>query len=968
MTSTGLIQATGVGGRGILDAVTPRITCRVLVGRETELGQLRDALKRARADEPRTVLVGGEAGVGKTRLVEEFGRIAEGEAARVLVGHCVELGEDGLPFAPFAAILRELLRASGAGVFSGYEQELARLLPELEPAGPAPALSDSRGHLFEAVSALVERAAAEGPLVLVVEDLHWADRSTRDLIRFLVRSVRRAGALLVGTYRSDELHRGHPLRAFLAELDRVRSVERLELDRLDRDGTAQILGHLLGHEAPASLVEDIHARAQGNPFFIEELASYADRPGCGLPDNVRDLLLARVDQLAEPAQRVLRIAAAGGNPIGHRLLAEVAGVPEVELEAALRAAVAAQLLVPDARGEAYEFRHALVREAVHDDLLPGEHTRLHARYAAAIEARPELVGAERAPAKIAHHWYQAHDHARALTAALRAAAAAQQRYAYAEQSQLLDRVLALWDQVPDAADRAGMSHLDVLLAALDAAVDAGNLAQALGLNKTALAEIDPEAHPQLATRLLLRQAKLLVQLGKNDGRAALRRAHELSTLVSDGAKRAELMAKIAAQVAQTDRETGARLAQEAAELACRIGDPAAERCAAITTAYSDAKLISAERGLAGLARAEEIARATGDRQSQLCILINMSDLRYEVGDYAGSAQIAESGLADARRLGLARTNGVFLLGNLAEALVALGRFDEAEVRCAEAARLDPPGTYALLWLVQRAQVRLARGVPDQTVSRALAFLAKPYLKPAFRLPLQEIRIHAALAAGDLDTAVKAATAAVQQPQLADESRYGWPLLAAAARAAVSAGDPRLHELVRAAAGPMPAPYPAQRAYAAQVAAELAARPYPAWREAVAAWRADGQPYPLACALVRLAEAAAGAGERAAAAEAVAEAGELAARLGAAPLAEQARLLARRLGLRGAAAETQLLTARELEVLRLVAAGHTNRGIASELFISPKTASVHVSRIIAKLDVTNRVEAAAAARRIGLLPD
>jgi predicted ATPase len=235
-----VILATGAGERGILDHVTARTASAVLVGRESELGQLRDALKRARAGEPVAVLVGGEAGVGKTRLVEEFTGYATTGDARVLVGQCLELGEDGLPFAPFAGILRALLRTDGPAAFAGYEQELARLLPELGPAGQP---GDSPGHLFDVIGALFERLAAECPLVLVVEDLHWADRSTRDLIRFLVRSSRAARALLVGTYRSDELHRGHPLRAFLADLDRVRVAERLDLDRLDRDGTAAILHH-----------------------------------------------------------------------------------------------------------------------------------------------------------------------------------------------------------------------------------------------------------------------------------------------------------------------------------------------------------------------------------------------------------------------------------------------------------------------------------------------------------------------------------------------------------------------------------------------------------------------------------------------------------------------------------------------------------------------------------------------------
>ncbi|WP_208021001.1 ATP-binding protein [Verrucosispora sioxanthis] len=274
-----------------------------------------------------------------------------------------------------------------------------------------------RGYLFDLVAQLFGRLAAARPLIVAIEDLHWADRSTRDLIGFLVRAGHPGPLLLICTYRTDELHRGHPLRPFLAELDRARGVERVELSRLERDGTGAVLAGLLGAEPAARAVDDIHDRTQGNPLFIEELAAAGSPIGCAaLPETLRDLLLARVDRLPESAQRVLRIAAAGGNRLAHQLLAEVAGLPEAELDDAVRAAVAAQLLVADPDGD-YEFRHALVREAVHDELLPGEHARLHARFAAAIEAQPHLVAAGRAPAEIAHHWYAAHDHPRALVAA-----------------------------------------------------------------------------------------------------------------------------------------------------------------------------------------------------------------------------------------------------------------------------------------------------------------------------------------------------------------------------------------------------------------------------------------------------------------------------------------------------------------------------------------------------------------------
>ncbi|MFE9204725.1 AAA family ATPase [Micromonospora sp. NPDC007230] len=974
----------GTGARrGMLDAVTARATSTVLVGRQPELTGLRDAFGRARAGEPATVLVGGEAGVGKTRLLEEFGTQAGAAGARVLVGQCLELGEAGLPFAPFAAALREVLRRDGPAAFAGYEAEFARLLPELArvPAGVAaptglPVSDTPRGYLFDLVADLFRRIAEERPLVLVIEDLHWADRSTRDLIGFLVRAARAARLLLVCTFRTDELHRGHPLRPFLAELDRARGVDRVELSRLDREGTAAILTDLLGTEPPLRAVDDVHRRTQGNPFFIEELAAAGDPVGCAvLPETLRDLLLARVDRLPEPAQRVLRIAAAGGTRFAHELLAEVAGLPEPELEDALRAAVAAQLVVADPDGD-YEFRHALVREAVHDELLPGEHARLHARYAAAIEAQPHLVAAGRAPAEIAHHWYAAHDHPRALVTARVAACAAADRYAYAEQSRLLERVLELWELVPDAAERLGMDHLRVLEETLGAATTAGDLSRALTLTRAALAEVDADAEPLRAARLLDQRGRLLALLGKSDGAAELGAAYRLAAGVPDGPERVGVLADIAAHLVKIDPEQAASVAAEAMAAAEAIGEDVALLPTRIAMLCRTDK--APDLGLAELRRAEARARATDNAPALVSALVYLSDVLYELGSYEESAEAAVAGVAEARRVGISRSIGAYLLSNRAEALIALGRWDEADAACAEAARIDPPGVSGLHWLQLRAGLRLARAHPaaDELVGRALAFLARPYLWPNHRLPLRELRIEAALAADDKTAALEASRAALADERLLDLPREGWPVLSAAARTAALAGDAELAGEVSTAAAALPVRYPAERAHAAQVTAILAGAGAPAggggvalaaWRAAVAQWRAVGQPYPLGRALLGLAEAAAAAGERDSVAAAVREAGDIAARLGATPLGEQAAVLARRVGLRGGGRPgPDLLTSREQEVLRLVAEGHSNSRIAERLFISPKTASVHVSRIIAKLDVSNRVEAAALAHRLGLL--
>ncbi|MEO3746056.1 AAA family ATPase [Plantactinospora sp. B5E13] len=994
----------------MLDLVTPRAASAVLVGRQSELALLRDALKRVRADEPAAMLVGGEAGVGKTRLIEEFGRYAVAEGGRLLLGQCLELGEEGLPFAPFAAALRQVLRTDGPAAFDGYERDFARLLPELGrltttgpvdnpdrpvQSGPGLVLDAHRGYLFELVAGLFTRLAAERPLVLVIEDLHWADRSTRDLIAFLARVVRPDRMLLICTYRSDELHRGHPLRPFLAELDRARGVERVELNRLDREGTGQVLADLLGAEPTARAVDTIHDRTQGNPFFIEELAAAGDPQGCAdLPDTLRDLLLARVDRLPEPAQRMLRIAGAGGTRIAHELLAAVAGVPEVELEAALRAAVAAQLVVADPDG-GYEFRHALVREAVHEDLLPGEHARLHARYAAAIEAKPQLVADGRAPAELAHHWYAAHDFPRALTATWAAAEAAGSRYAYAEQGRLLERVLELWEQVPDADRRLGLDHVSVLEATLVATSTAGDYSRAVTLTRATLGELDQAAEPARAARVLLLRGRLLRTLGKADGSAEVRQAYALAVGATDDPGRPRLLADIAFQAARVDREEGARIAEEA-----MVAARASGRDDALTAATLAAGWVCGRRdvALADLRRAERLARTTGDSQTLVTALVTISDGLCELGRYAESAEAAATGMVEARRVGLSRSTGAFLLSNQAEALIALGRWDEADELCGEAARLDLPGVTGHHWLQLRAWLHLARGRVDaeELVTRALAFLRRPYFAP--EMPLYELRVEAALLAGDLPAALAAAHVLLDQP-LYRYPRYGWPALAVAARVARATDDAELWERVAVATHRLTARYPAELACAAEVSAMLAnfagfpggagsagpglsagsAGPgLPAgetssgsalsrWQQAVTAWRADGQPYPLARTLVGLAEVAAAAGDRGQAAAALTEAAGIAAELAAVPLAEQVATLRRRLGLRdGTVSGPEQLTAREREVLRLVAEGYSNRRIAQLLYISPKTASVHVSRIIAKLDVANRIEAAAVAHRLGLL--
>ncbi|MGE5636085.1 MAG: ATP-binding protein, partial [Nocardioidaceae bacterium] len=408
-----------------------RVSSPTFVGRAEQLAAFDSALARAAGGRPGVLLLAGESGVGKTRLVGELARRALERDARVLTGDCVELGEGELPYAPLAAALREV------GLTLPLDSDEVADLERF-----------SQSRLFERLLALLAELSDERPLVLVVEDLHWADRSTRDFLAFLSRALRQERLLLVVTYRSDELHRRHPLRPLLAELERLERVERLDLTRFSRGELVAQLTGILGARPDARLVEELWERAEGNAFFTEELLAAGETADArALPETLRDALMVRVERLPEGAQRVVRVAAASGRGVSHPLLGEVAGLEGSELLGSVREAVGQHVLV-QRDGQGYGFRHALIREAVYDDLLPGERGELHLRLAEALARDPslsaEVTGAQ---AELAWHWRQAHDLPRALRASVAAAADARRLQAPAEAARHLDGALELWDRV-----------------------------------------------------------------------------------------------------------------------------------------------------------------------------------------------------------------------------------------------------------------------------------------------------------------------------------------------------------------------------------------------------------------------------------------------------------------------------------------------------------------------------------------
>jgi ATP/maltotriose-dependent transcriptional regulator MalT len=991
----------------MLADVEPQVSSPVLVGRSGQLAALDAALAAASDGRPSTIMIGGEAGVGKTRLICEFTENARHDNMRVLTGGCLELGADGLPFAPFTSVLRELVRDLGAaGVAEllpgGATRELARLLPEFgAPAGPDDP-GEARARLFEQILLLLERLAEAGPVVLVIEDTHWADRSTRDLLAFLVRnqsSLERV--LIVLTYRSDDLHRTHPLRPLLAELGRSGWVTRMELDRLTRRDTSQLVTQIIGREAGDDLLADVYRRSEGNPLYVEALLDEGDpAQGKPLPESLRDLLVASARRLPDDTQEVLRIASAGGERTGHGLLAAVSALDEAALARALRPAVAANVLLTDPDG--YLFRHALIREAVHDELLPGERGQLHRRFAEAIGTDPALVLPGRAPAEQAYHWYAAHDLTRALVSAWQAAAQFGGSLAYAEQLAMLSRVLELWDGVPDAAQRIGADHVAVLEAAVQTAELAGEDDRGVLLAQAALREIDAAADPVRAALLLEIRGRLKYHLGRTDFAEDLRAAVGLVPAEPPSPARSRVLESLAHRTLQVHRGWAdvelREVAEEAVRTAQRCGDAATEAAALVTIACAEPIGGNVDRIRALLAQARVVAARAQAFQPLLNAAVTESDMLEAAGLHELAAGVAREGFATAREHGLARTYGAILANNLAEPLVSLGRWDEAAEVIEGAMQLGPARAgKTCLWRLA-GDMALARGdlaTAAESVALIRSVLEHTRYQDQYHLPLARLDAGVLLAQDRPAEALSVIEEALSHFDMLPNSRYAWPVLvvgvqacaAAAAGArdgALTAQAAALRERLRTEAQKRAADERAQQAHRLTFAAEAPGKPpepgsgdqAQAWDEVAQAWEALGEPYPLALALLRSAEAALAAGDRDGATNKLRRSAALARSLGATPLSDDIALLARRARISpdpDASNETKPesepqrlgLTAREFEVLRLVAAGRSNREIAAELFISAKTASVHVSNILGKLSVATRGEAAAAAHRLRL---
>src|SRR4051812_22120754 len=476
--------------------MSTRVSSARLIGRAAELAALEAALADACLEQPSIAFVAGESGVGKTRLLAELECVARERDALVLIGDCVDLGESELPYVPLVSALRPLARSGDPALTDAVRAAVGPLLPGLgvasEPLEPSED-TGAQSRLFEGLLSLLDTLSSKQPVVLIIEDLHWADRSTRAALTFLAHSLIAERVLVVGSYRPDELHRRHPLRPLLAELERVPHARRIALTPLTHEELTDQLADIIGAAPEAELVERLWTRSGGNPLFTEELlATGVDGLGAA-PDTLRDALMLRVERLSEPAQEILRLVAAGQR-LSHSVLAETSGLDERALRDALREAVDGHILVASDDGW-HRFRHALLREVVDDDLLPGERAALHLALARALEPEIDDRSGAALIAAVAHHYAAAGDQPKALEWSVRAAAAAERVYAHGEARALLERALELWDRVPDAEERAGADRVTLLRRASAAARALGHPGRQLALTQAALDTLGPEPDP-----------------------------------------------------------------------------------------------------------------------------------------------------------------------------------------------------------------------------------------------------------------------------------------------------------------------------------------------------------------------------------------------------------------------------------------------------------------------------------------
>jgi DNA-binding CsgD family transcriptional regulator len=958
-----------------------RSASRLLVGRSDELARL-DALVDEILAGHRlgTVLVEGPAGIGKTRVVDELDARLQPRGIDVVVGHCVAQGEQMLPYAPVMELLTELVRREGATAVlqaaGPAGPELGRLVPALG-VSDVPGLDSARSpRLFQAISTLLQNLSFRRPLVVVIEDVHWADTSTRELLALLTRQ-QQGDVVLLLTLRTDESPVPAGLARYLAELVR-RGDHRIALQPLSREQQAHQISDILGVPPHRRLLDEVYDRAEGNPFFAEEVLALVQQGDEGLPATVRDLLVARLEALSPATQQVVRTASVIGRAAPYRLLEAVVDVSGERLEDALRHAVTAHVL--RAEGDGLTFRHALLQEAVAASLLPGEAARTHRRIAEALTQDPALAGQGALVAgRLARHWAQAGDQAQALSASVAAAQEACDALAFAESYSHYERALERIDAVPDAEALLDLPRARLLHWAAEVAHLAAHPDRATELVREAIARVDPD-DPLLHGRLHERLGRYLwMSADTQHALAAYRRAVELVPAEPPTRGRAAVLSGLSQMLMLNDLfEESETLAREAIAVAGLVPDArSVEGHARCNLGTSLAYLGRVEEGITELREARRIAEEQFDDVDDISrAMVNLHSVFFDHGRLAEAAEVALENVRVTETLGLQRRKGVWSRCDAAQVLLLLGRLDEAGQLLDEARQLQPQGIDAFRTDSVEGQLWLRQGDVDRARTHAerAEVAGSRIIDPHLLAPLYATLIEVATWQGDDEGAGRWSADGLRRLDHVVHPAHVAPVLAAAATAAVRADPPRLEEAralldrVDGLLAASPAPRTPAEVEVQAASAELSGGAA-AWRDVAAAWEAMGEPYRAAYAHLRIAEELLSTStERDEAAEHLRTALATARRIGAAGLVSQAEDLGRRARLKVEAAPENpyRLTSREAEVLRLVADGLSDREIGARLFISHRTVERHVSNLLSKLAAARRSELVATAHREGLL--
>ncbi|WP_116101188.1 helix-turn-helix transcriptional regulator [Amycolatopsis thermalba] len=1000
--------------------VVPRLGSGIpLVARADEMRRLRAAFAAAERGEAGAVLVSGDAGVGKTRLLTELAEHAASRGALVLSGRCLDVREGGLPYLPFAEALSPLSLDDDPEVAEAVRVRpaLARLLPQ----GATPPLvsgdhlvPDTSGErdvpyrvrpeqdlgqlqLFDAVLGVLTQVAAHRPVLLVLEDLHWADSSSRNLLSFLLNRLRGQRLLVVGSYREEDVYRRHPLRAMLVELVRLPAVEQIELRPFGTAEARAFVEALADGPVSPEIVGWVAERSEGNPFFAEELM--AAGVDCeDLPAGLAEVLLSRLERLSPEARRVVRTISAAGDSVAHAALAEVTGLGELELDEALREAVHHHVLVIE-RG-AYTFRHALLQEAVYGDLLPGERVRMHAAYAERIRRIPQGRGHD---AKLAYHSLRSRDLKTALAALLQAADEAERLGALGAALRHTEQALEIWDAVPKEDRPADISELRLLQEASYFAGTSGEPERAIAYARSSVQNLYgvPREKAAKAWRRLA-EALLNAEGTLHEALNAINRAWELVAEGEPSKTRAWVLATRAAILRSAGTHEDSQWNAHAAVAdAQAVGATGAEAAALVTLgALADGA------GKPGEARerlreAENKARDSGALNVELRALCFLAFSYEDLGEYGPAMDIYQRGIERAEQTGL--TWSIYGLEMRARHLTL--RYLTGDWPAMASTNAPARGVSSVL------AARMTSSWLPFAVARGRVDTARKYLgelRPHWRAePLTAVVSGAtgaelALWEGEYEQAiawVRKVTefllsfdegyllGTVRLGALGVEAATAWAVSArkrgdhGVAEQAVIAGRKLIEHVRYAGENGKPRAQtlgPEARAWLARAEAAASGLEGPAdpalWAAAVAAFD-YGAVYEQAICRWHHAEALLAAqGDAGLAAKELLAAHDVADRLRAEPLRDAVREVARRARIEIPGVEPKPatrptidpLTERERAVLERVALGRTNRQVGEELYISEKTVSVHLSRVMAKLGASRRAEAVAIAYDRGLL--